>query len=85
MDGQVLANAAAVEQGVSGSTTLTLPWRSRLVMLVNDSSTVDAQIFIGGGSGFTLKALETFSAPMWVESIRVSCATSTNLRFWGFG
>jgi hypothetical protein len=83
---QVYANMAGVERlGFSSSVTLTLPWRSRQLIMVNDTSAVDVEVFVGSGPAFDLKALETMSVPLWTESVRVSAPSSANFRLIGVG
>ena len=85
MDSEVYANMAGIEVAVSGSATVDLPWRSRQVIMVNDSSATDLEIWVGSGPSFSLKALETISTKLWIEGVRVSALTSTNFRLIGIG
>ena len=52
---------------------------------MNDSSTVDIELFINGGGPLSLLALETMTGPIWTRSIRVSAPTSANVRAWAYG
>lgn len=85
MDSEVYANMAGAVVGVSGSTTVDLPWRSRQVIMVNDSSAVDIEVWVGSGPSFELRALETISSKLWIESVRVSAPTSATFRLIGIG
>lgn len=49
MDSYVYANVTAVEAAVSGSATLNFVWKSRSILIMNDSSTVDIDVYINGG------------------------------------
>lgn len=85
MDSYVWANVTAVEAPVAGSTTLAFGWKSRSLLVMNDSSAVDVELYINGGGPLTLKALETMTGPIWARSIRVSAPSSANVRAWAYG
>lgn len=85
MDSYVYANVTAVEAAVSGSATLNFVWKSRSILIMNDSSTVDIDVYINGGGPLSLLALETMTGPIWTRSIRVSAPSSANVRAWAYG
>lgn len=79
----VYANFFAAEGTVSVAVTVSLPWRSRRINVVNDSLSADLDVTMGGAS-FTLKPTETLSAQFWTTKAVVS-GTNTPYRFWAWG
>ena len=76
----VLSNVYAHEVSVSTSTNITLPWRSRSIVLSNDSTAIPLQAVIGSVR-MTLGASESLSVNLWLTHIQLS----GTWRFWAFG
>lgn len=83
----VLANTYTSEGSVGTSgTTITLPWNSRQVVIINDSSSINLTVQLGGGSTMTLKPTETVSINIHVSTVTLASASSTvAYRLWVYG
>ena len=82
----VLANTYTSEGTISGVTTLSLPWKSRQVVIINDSSSINLTVQLGGGSTMTLKPTETVSINIIINSATLTPASgSVAYRFWAYG
>jgi len=70
----VLANTYAVSGTCSATaTTILFPWKSRQVMVINDSSTADLGVTFGNSTtSMNLKASETVSMLIWVDSLQLA-------------
>lgn len=83
----VLANTYTSEGsvGTSGS-TLTLPWNSRQVVVINDSSSINLSVTLGSGDTMTLHPTETLSINIIVGRVTLAAASSTvAYRLWVYG
>lgn len=81
---QVLANVDPHEGTLSGSpVAITFPWRSRKLVIINDSTTNSMTVTFNTQGSITLKTGETL-----VTSLRTNTVTinGTGLyRLWAFG
>ena len=77
-----LANLYSSEGTLAGATTITFPWRSRQLVLTNDSATLSITVTIAGAT-LTLKPTETLTANMFIPKIGLN--GTGNYRLWVFG
>jgi len=78
-----LRNTYVSEGSVSGSpATIMLPWRSRQIVVSNDSSSNNLSVTFGGAT-LTLKPTETLSVNVWVDFVTFNGTAA--YRLWAFG
>lgn len=79
----VLGNIYTDEATVNGTVDITFPYRSRQLVIINDSSSNNLTVTIGSNT-LTLKPTETASLHIWVTGVTLA-GTSVPYRVWAIG
>ena len=83
----VYANSFSEEATVNGTTDVTFPWRSRKVIILNDSGSgdLDVKMRINGPTTLTIRPGETLE--LFYRTLGVTLTTSESViyRVWAFG
>ncbi len=82
----VYTNLKAIEDSISGDITHTLEWKSRQIILTNDSGSNELKFKFNDAEEYaTLKPTEAITMRVWVRNIYLRSSSSVNYRLWVYG
>jgi hypothetical protein len=85
MSGEVYANFYAYEASVSVATNVSLPWKSRRIVITNDSSTTQVSIGLKGAT-FHLHPSESWAAEFQTHNVSINVpSAAVGIRIWVWG
>lgn len=77
----IYANLKSFEGSLNGTETITFPWPSRIIEVINDSSSEDLEIKFKDSSSFTtLKPTEVLTITIRVTMVIINSNNSINYR-----
>ena len=87
MGSTVYANSFSEEAVVDGTVTVTFPWRSRKIIILNDSGSGDLEVRLRAGStqDLTVRAGESMELEHRTLSVKLTSTESVIYRVWAFG